>query len=410
MDKGIIQLVGIDCEPHRQLCLPALKSCVAVVASERLRHLVPQMLADFERRRIIPMVPLAEALSRIELELAEGDVAVLASGDPLFFGIGRRLIETFGKERVRVHPALSSIQQLCARFGVVWDDAVLLSLHGRKQENYLGSLLASAKTILLTDNHNRPEVIAKRMLAFLRPEEADRFTAYVGEDLGMRSERLLSGPLTAIADQTFGSLTCMALVCDQAGEGGRPRFGLREEEIVHSRGLITKNEVRAAVLHALALPARSIMWDVGAGSGSVGIEAARLQPDLLVYAVEKESRQLENIAANKRRYGILTIKTIEGAAPEALEDLPRPQRIFIGGSGGRLAPIIDRCCESLLPGGRIVLTAVLEQTGHQAPALLHARGLEVEVSRLTVERALYPPGETTVLNPITIIVGKKVDG
>lgn len=339
---------------------------------------------------LISIAPLKTALQRIRDGLEKGDVAILASGDPLFFGIGRTLITTFGREAVRIYPAVSSIQQMFARFAIPWDSAAFVSLHGRSHRNRLGKLLSHRLTAVLTDNTNRPETIAHEIERFVAgyPQQV---TIHVAENLGMADERCSSGTPQDISTRTFGSLCCMLIVLPETpAVGSDVAFGLMERDIVHSRGLITKSEVRAAVLHALAIPANSVMWDVGAGSGSVGLEAARMQKDMLVYAIEKQAEQQQNIRRNQQKYGAINLRLIPGGAPEMLVGLPRPHTIFIGGSGGELARIISHCARELLPGGRIVVTAVIDTTLKEAPRLLHQAGLQVELRRIEVQRSSYP--------------------
>ena len=186
-----------------------------------------------------------------------------------------------------------------------------------------------------------------------------------------------------------------------------PVFGLEEREISHSRGLITKNEVRAAVIHALRLPRQGVFWDIGAGSGSVSVEAARLSADLQVFAIEKNAEQLDHIRHNRETFCSANIEVIAGEAPEALAQLPDPDRVFVGGSGGNLARILAAAAGRLKDGGSIVVNAVLAKTGEEAPGRLCSLGLAVEISRITVERQRYPALEINRFNPISLIVGRK---
>jgi precorrin-6Y C5,15-methyltransferase (decarboxylating) len=189
-------------------------------------------------------------------------------------------------------------------------------------------------------------------------------------------------------------------------------FGLQEEEIKHSRGLITKDEVRAVILHRLRLPRSGVFWDIGGGSGSISVEAARLCPDLAIYVVEQKEEGWRNIQANIVRYGLYNITLVRGQAPEALAKLPNPERIFIGGSRGLLAEIIAPCAHRLSKGGRLVVSAVLQNTAEQAPRLMASNGLETDARTISVTREQKEYGEDGQpsglrLNPITIITGKK---
>jgi precorrin-6Y C5,15-methyltransferase (decarboxylating) len=399
-----IELIGIGGQALAAEQWPLLRRCAAIVASRRYWPL----LIDLPQP-VIDIAPVAAMLGRVAEALSAGDVAVLASGDPLFYGVGRTLIDQFGPERVAVHPALSAVQLACARFRTPWDDLALVSLHGRTAQNLSGRILRHPKAMLFTDGRNSPDRVATELLAALTAcEDRERIAAIrirVAENLGLADERLTSGTLGEIAATTFRPLNMMLI--EQPPQPAVPPFGLREDEIVHSRGLITKDEVRAATLHRLRLPSTGVLWDIGGGSGSVSLEAARLCPELAIRTIEKKPEEQANIRANIRRYGAYQIQLVCGEAPEVLAGLPAPDRIFIGGSGQRLEAIIETAVERLADGGRIVINAVLEQTAATALDCLTRLGLRVSAATLAVTRRPMPGGEPLVFNPITLITGDK---
>lgn len=408
MVNGNIHVVGVDVRRNSALPEEAIKKSISVVGSSRLVDALLRSGATLDHCEVLPITPLKDALESIGSRIQEGDVTVLASGDPLFFGIGRKLIQLFDQKRVKIYPAPSSVQHTFAEFGIPWDDAAFVSLHGRTPENYIGTILSHHKSVVLTDGNNRPEIIANKIGQFL-DDRSKKYSLHVAENLGMESEKIVSGSIDEIAQLSFGNLCCMLVVRnDTQSIRLAGSIGLSEENIIHSRGLITKREVRAAALHALAVEPNSILWDVGAGSGSVGLEAARMSLDTLVFSVEKEEEQQKNILANIAKYDIANMRLIPQSAPTGLYGLPCPNRVFIGGSGGELATIIPICAKQLLPKGRIVVTAVLDKTAKDAPDLLHRAGLTVEMSRIAVERMTYPDQEVTQFNPITIIIGRKI--
>ncbi|MCI5121648.1 MAG: precorrin-6y C5,15-methyltransferase (decarboxylating) subunit CbiE, partial [Candidatus Electrothrix sp. AUS4] len=396
--------------------LRKIASCSAVVVSSRHQSLLKGM--EIHR---IPVAPVEEMVFELAVALNEGDVAVLASGDPLFFGIGRTLLERFGPERVHITPALSAVQLACTRFKTPWDDLPLISLHGRSAKDIAGRILSKPKVMLFTDHRNSPDRIAQELLTVLEEHKDNarkkRIRVRVAENLGLKDERLCSGTLADIAGLKFSPLNMLLIEQNQAPEeeGAETAddfiLGLQEDEIAHSRGLITKDEIRAVILHRLRLPRSGILWDVGGGSGSVSVEAARLCPDLTIYIVEQKEEGWENIRANIVRYGLYNIKLICGQAPDVFQKLPDPDRVFIGGSKGLLAEIIPRCAKRLAPKGRMVASAVLKKTAEQAPLLMSSNGLEVDsrtvaVTREEIRYTNYgEPG--LLLNPITIITGKK---
>ncbi|MBM9537052.1 precorrin-6y C5,15-methyltransferase (decarboxylating) subunit CbiE [Desulfobulbus alkaliphilus] len=399
-----IELIGINGTMLTDEQRGLVRHCAAVVVSRRHRPLV-----DGLNPRLLDITPVAAMLDQVAGALTSGTVAVLASGDPLFHGIGRSLINRFGRERVTIHPALSAVQLACARFGLPWDDLVLLSLHGRSGHNLPGRILGHDRVLLLTDHHNSPDQVAASLLAALEAcNDGERIAAIrirVAENLGLDEERLISGTLADIAAQSFAPLNIMLV--EQPPRTVPLFFGLRESEIRHSRGLITKDEVRAATLHRLRLPAGGVLWDIGGGSGSISLEAARLAPDLSIYTIEKKSEEQENIRANIRTYAAYNIRLVAGEAPEALADLPAPDRIFIGGSGKRLEAIFDTAAARLPAGGRIVLNAVLPATATTALSCLLRLGFQVTSATLAVTRTAYPEGSPQVFNPITLITGDK---
>ncbi len=400
------KLFLLGCDPGLTPDKAALLTrCQAAFAPRRLRP----ALADFTGP-VHPISPLPESLLKMAKELKRGDIAVLCGGDPLFFGIGRRLIELFGPDLI-IQPALSAPQTACARFREPWDDACFISLHGRDDDNFAARILRRPKTIVFTDHRRTPALIAQSLLETgVRIGIAqENILMMIAEDLGSPDERLTKGCPREIAGMQFSALNIVIIKQRQPLPEADFALGLSENDIKHSRGLITKDEVRAATLHHLRLPQHGVFWDIGAGSGSISIEAARLCPELQVFAVERQPEEQDNILANIRRYRLANITLVKGQAPENLNTLPRPERIFIGGSGGQLAEIINFCAAALAPQGIMVVNAVISSTRDKAPTLLHQAGLRVQTSTIQVSRAPFPPETDKIINfkPITIITGKR---
>lgn len=405
-----VYLLGINADELTTAQKKLVSRCSCVVATGRHTGLITP--GNLE---IIPMAPVKEMLLTVAQKLETVDVAILASGDPLFYGIGRKLLQTFKQEEVEIYPGVSSMQLAFARFKEPWDDAVFVSLHGRESGNLARLLLAHRKVFVLTDRDNSPAMIAKTMLAHLQrcgqKALADEYEVFVGENLGLADEKLTRGSLDEIAGLNFGDLNVMILKKQSNTEGREVSFsfGLMEEEIAHSRGLITKNEVRAATLHTLRLPSIGVFWDIGAGSGSISLEAARLCPQLDVFAVERHPQEVANIKTNICRFGLHNITLIRGEAPAMLTDLPAPDRVFVGGSGGSLQEIIKFAALRLADHGRVVINGVTGKTQKTAPALLHDCGLKVTISEMSITRKQYPGTATASepFNTIAVIVGIK---
>lgn len=390
-----------------------LSECSLLVGATRFAPLIAHLPGRF-----LAITPLATAIAAIRSALQQGNVAVLAGGDPLFYGIGRRLLREFPQESVRIYPALSSMQRACALFQISWDDAAITSLHGRTRNHIPGLVLNHEKNLLLTDAANSPDKIAGQLLDYLELISERLLPAsikmLVAEDIGLPTEKLFCGTLLEGCRQRFSPLNILSLLIPSAPESAPDnscarypyRFGLSEESIQHSRGLITKNEVRAASLHQLQLPSTGILWDIGAGSGSLSIEAARANPELTVYAIEHKEEELNNIKNNIVKFRCYNIVPVFGRAPQALTDLPAPERVFIGGSSGSLPEIIALLDRRLDPAGRLVINGVIDKTVQQAPQLMLEHGFSVATSVIKVTRT-EPDGRKLDFNPITIMTGTR---
>ncbi len=395
-----IHIIGVENAasllPHHAL----LEKCSLIIATDRLAALVEVSSAP-----LCPITPLKTALKELETHLASGDVCILASGDPLFFGIAGTIIQQFTPQRVIIHPALSSLQQACARFRLSWNDAQLLSLHGRKSDHLPGLLLNQAKTLAFTDAINSPQAIAKSILDYfyLIGEEqlTETIIMHVAENLATTEERISHCSLLQAASQNFSDLNVICLQVPELHK--RPPFGLQVDEFVHSRGLITKDEVRAVSLHSLRLPAQGVFWDIGGGSGSISIEAANLHPGLTVYTVEHRPEELANIKANIRKFQLFNIVPLAGRAKDLLDTLPAPDRIFVGGSDGEMEQIVATAARLLPAAGRIVINSVTEKTRESTPLLLNEMGFSPRLSTISICRE--EGGAPVPLNPITIITG-----
>jgi precorrin-6B C5,15-methyltransferase / cobalt-precorrin-6B C5,C15-methyltransferase len=327
-------------------------------------------------------------------------IVVLASGDPLCFGIGRRLLDAFGKPRLVFLPTVSSIPLAFARLKEPWDDATLVSLHGRPMEGLFDAIRRGAtKIAVLTDATNDPAAIGRRLC---EAGLGDCFDLHICECLGGPAERITSCPPDAIGDHRFDPLNVVVLM---RRPGSRlpalPVIGLPAESIRHrqvGRGMITKTEVRLIALAQLALAEEDVLWDIGAGSGSVSLEAARLAPQMRVFAVERDVRMFEMLRDNMREFRLRNLAVRQLEAPDGLGDFPDPDAVFVGGSGGRLEAILDVALKRLRPGGRLVVNCVTMQTLTTTWQELESRGLRPDVTSVQIARS-RPLGELDGLEP-----------
>ena len=291
-------------------------------------------------------------IERLRTRGPHEQAVVLATGDPLCFGIGATLIRALGREQVTVIPATSSVQVAFARAGVPWDDARILSAHGRALAPVVPHALDARASAILCGPDNPPQRVAQALIE----GGMEDCRCVVAEKLGGPVERVVEASLSEVSRGHFDPLS--VLVLDREGAAVQtPRlsdFGRPEMEFSHARGMITRAEVRAVGLSLLRPGGASVIWDVGAGSGSIGIEAAGLAPGARVYAVERDAEQLVHLRANVATYGHDAVAVIEGEAPEALSVLPDPDRVIVGGHGGRLGEILGVVRTRLRPGGRVV--------------------------------------------------------
>jgi precorrin-6B C5,15-methyltransferase / cobalt-precorrin-6B C5,C15-methyltransferase len=277
---------------------------------------------------------------------------VLATGDPLLFGIGATLVRDLGAEEVTVVPAVSAVQEAFARARIPWHGCRLLSAHGRDPGAAVaGALGAGVAAILCDDRGGTPQRLAADLLAAGVPD----CRAVVAERLGGPVERVVDTTLSAVAAGSWDGRS--VLVVDR-GEGpplpATGAFGRAEEEFAHSGGMITRAEVRAVLLARLRPAGAAVIWDVGAGSGSIGIEAVGLAPGARLHAVERDPEQLAHLRANAQALAPGRVEVIDGEAPEALAGLPAPDRVIVGGHGGRLGEILGAVRARMRPGGRLV--------------------------------------------------------
>jgi precorrin-6Y C5,15-methyltransferase (decarboxylating) len=299
---------------------------------------------------------------------ATGRVCVLASGDPGFFGIVRPLAERFGTATLDVHPAPSSVSLAFARLGLAWDDATVVSAHGRSLDGAADAALSASKVAVLVSPDNSPEALGRALL----DRKASHDTVAVCSRLGSHDEDVVTTDLAGLAAGRWDPLSVVVLLDgDGVAREKSVAFGRPDTTYAHRAGMITKAEVRAVVVSKLGLPQRGVLWDVGAGSGSVAIECASVAPGLDVYAVERDAAELR---VNAQDTGV---HVVEGEAPAALSTLPAPDRVFVGGGG---IDVFDAVLDRLADGGAVVAAfAAMDRAVTAAARLGHL--VQVGVAR-----------------------------
>ena len=367
-DLPKIYVVGVGADGSAGLTSRARELVAAaemLVGSDPALRLFPEI--DAERVRIGS--DLSEVSERLRVEFGRKRIVVVATGDPLFYGVARYLCDRLGKDRFEVLPHVSSMQLAFARVKETWEEAYLTDLSTRTLDAVLDRVRVAETVGLFTSETYHPARIARELLV----RGLDYFRAYVCENLGGKDERITQGELTELQAMTFDPLNVMIL----KRKPGRPdvprgtrklmRFGNPDDVFAQSRpktGLITQAEVRAIALAQLDLQTGCVMWDVGAGSGSVALEAAQLVAPGRVYAIEQDSADYHLIVANAETFGIRNVQAVAGTAPACFQDLPDPDAIFIGGNGGEVARLLEASYAALRPGGRLVANvATLEMLG-----------------------------------------------
>jgi precorrin-6Y C5,15-methyltransferase (decarboxylating) len=290
-------------------------------------------------------------------------VALLLYGDPMFYGLARYVSERLGKDRFVVVPHVSSMQLAFARVMETWEEAYLSDLAKHPLDAVLEKIRTAQKVGLFTTDQCGPADVAKALLS----RHIDYFTAYVCENLGARDERVTRGTLKEIADQKFDPLNVLILIRDPNAPDrpreavGRRLFGNPDEAFLQSKpkqGLLTPAEVRSIALAQMDIAPSSIVWDIGAGSGSVSIEAAQMASDGQAYAIEMDAEDHGLIRQNAERFGVANVNAVLGRAPEALSELPDPDAVFIAGGGREVTRITEVAYQRLRPGGRLVVNVV----------------------------------------------------
>ncbi|MEV0846630.1 precorrin-6y C5,15-methyltransferase (decarboxylating) subunit CbiE [Streptomyces sp. NPDC049954] len=375
------------------------------------RHLEAAGLSS-EAERIV-LGPLAPALDTLAAHVAGGaDALVLASGDPGFFGVVRVLAERFGRAALDVRPGVSSVAAAFARVGLPWEDAVVVSAHGRALRTAVNLCRAGAKTAVLTGPGAGPAELGAALLGW--PERTLVVASALGDPERERVERLTPAQAAGREWDAVSVVLCLApsalepgpvsTVAGGPGAGSGP-WALPEEEFGHRASMITKFEVRALALARLAPRPGDLVWDVGAGSGSVAVECARL--GAAAVAVEKSADGVALVRRNAAAHGV-GLLAVHGAAPAALAGLPDPDAVFVGGGGAQL-PEILRACARRGPRTVVVAMAALERVPAARLALARA-GYAVEGVQLQSSRLAPLPGGVTRLaagNPVFLLWGER---
>lgn len=395
-----VTLIGMGSGQPENLTLQglaALRQADLILGARRLLAVLP---AGCTENRAAAYRP-DEVAELLQTSGAENAVLVY-SGDTGFYSGASSMLEKLEAlgVRARVLPGLSSIQLLAAALGRPWQGWNLVSAHGRTCDP-VAECMQGRPTFFLTGGSEDPATLCAQLAA----EGFGDVQGVVGQCLGTPEEKLFRGSVKELAAGRFNSLS--VLLVEAAEVLPRRAPGLPDEAFERGDVPMTKQEVRAAVLAKLAVRPEDILWDVGAGTGSVSVELALAAPRGRVYAVECRPEGCALIKANREKFRTRNLVLVEGLAPDALSDLPAPDAVFIGGSKGSLAAIVDAALDKN-PDARICVSAIALESLSAAVAALTAKGRTVQVSQIAVSRARAVGGLHLMMaqNPIYLITGE----
>lgn len=397
--KKTIKLIGIGDDGSASL--PTLyqrwiEECERLVGGERQLSFFP----NYRGEKITIKGGIKKLLEQLGNE--EKETVVLASGDPLFYGIGPILAKNF---TIEIYPHFSSIQLAFARMGEAWHDAYITSVHGRSIQGLAQRVDGRSKIALLTDKENNPAKIAEYLLLFGMKE----YRLFVGENLGGKNERTGWYELEDAIHLEFSPLNIVIL--KRTAPSPVWTHGIEDKEFSQrkpEKGLITKREIRILSLAALGLQKDSTVWDIGTCTGSIAIEAAKIAREGMVYAIEKNAGDLENCRRNMRKFRT-DFTLVHGKAPDGLDSFPDPDAVFIGGTSNELEAILDVCSLRLKRGGRVVINAVTIEKLTDTVTYLKKRGFSVNITlaQISNSKPILHLTRFEAYNPIYIITGQR---
>ncbi len=319
-----------------------------------------KIFAEDNQEQILLDANLTQTLQTIIKYSDTEDVALLASGDALFHGIATTLAEASNKCEYLIIPNVTAFQALCAKIKQPWGDFNLFSIHGRKGVVPWRRILSSNEAIIYCDNVMPAHKLADKFIQ--KYSNVQYRKAISCENIGCQNEKINRGTLKELTTIETGGLSILMLLQPDTAEVFPPLpLALDDKHYKHENNLITHPETRAVILSKLRLH-NGIMWDLGAGSGSVGLEAAGLSPALTVYAVEKSPERCRDIIENKNAEGLINYHLTENSILKEISKLPPPDIVFIGGGGADIGEIVLNSFNKLKPKGRIVVSAVTLET------------------------------------------------
>ncbi len=385
-----VHIIGLPVSKGTALDKPALQAlqqAQLVIGSKRQLALLASCLLPDQKQHELPKLSGLEALIK-----PYQHVAVLASGDPLYYGIGRWFYQHFPAQNIKTYPALSSIQAACHALGLSLQDVDVMSLHGRPLQTIRTRLKQNQTLLVLTDRHSTPQILAQECIA----AGFDQSLIWVCENLGYEQQNITRYPVNTLQNKPMAFDPLHVSVIKTAGKGGvLPEFpGIPDHHFVTDgkkpgSGLLTKREVRLQILSLMQVANNDVVWDIGAGCGGVAVELAFWNARAQVYAVEHHAQRLRCIEANRKKFGVLmNLNVVAGRAPDVLADLPEANKVFIGGSDSELENLLNQTWQQLPVGGVLVASAVTETSKQSCLAFAdnHLEDADMESVQIAVSK------------------------
>ncbi len=363
-----IHIIGLGVSEKSDLnnkAQAALADAQWVIASPRQLNVVEDLLTEQQTKHLPPLSELLTWISELDAPdtFEHTSIAVLASGDPLFYGIGAWFGRHFSKEQIHFYPAVSSIQAACHEMGLSLQDVDVLSLHGRPLQKIRSHIKQNQTLVILTDKNSMPKALAKECINAGFAQS----TITVCELLGYEKQKVRSFIASELVNLNIEFDALHVSVIKTYGAGNHlPEFpGIADEYFVTGslagKGMITKREVRLNILSLLQPANEDVIWDIGAGCGSVAVELAYWNKKCQVHAIEHHPERLTCLEENRQKFGVVSnLRVVAGRAPIALAGLPNPKKVFIGGSDGELSELLTLVWGMLPEGGVLVASSVME--------------------------------------------------
>ena len=416
MSMPAIHIVGLGVSEKAELMAEAkaaLSHADLIIGSDRQLKTVSSLVGHVDTK--LHLLPKLRELKTLLQHHSDQQVVLLASGDPLFYGIGRWVGKHFSTQQLHYYPAVSSVQAACHKLGISLQDTQVISLHGRPLESLNRYLKPHLTLIALTDKNSTPSAIARTCLS----AGFEQVTFYVCEKLGYADEQVRQLSLNELLEESELSFDPLHVTVIQLGDAHSylPSFpGIEDQNFMtgagDGAGMLTKREVRLAILSLMQVSKDDVVWDIGAGCGGVAIELAFWQAQAQVHAIEHHSQRLGCLEENRKRFGVVgNLQVVAGRASQAIADLPTANKVFIGGSDGELPELLQRIWQQLPERGFLVASAVTEKTKGQLLAFVEREeNVQMETLQVAVSKGSVLAGQLLYRPNLPVTLFKLIKG